>query len=45
MKKMLTEVNVVLLKDPKKIFNEFKTAYKAKYSSLIIENADYYNDR
>ncbi len=45
MKKMLTEVNVVLLKNPKNIFDEFKNAYRAQYSSLIIENADFYNDR
>ncbi len=45
MKKILTEVNVVLLSDPKKIFGEFKKAYGAKYSSMIIENADFYNDK
>ena len=45
MKKILTEVNVVLLSDPKKIFGEFKKAYSAKYSSMIIENADFYNDK
>ncbi len=45
MKKVLTEVNVVLLNEPKKIFKEFKKAYTASYSSMIIENADYYNDK
>lgn len=45
LKKMLTEVNVVLLKDTKHILNEFKKAYEANYSSLIIENADFYNDK
>ncbi len=45
MKKILTEVNVVLLNEPKKIFKEFKKAYTANYSSMIIENADYYNDK
>lgn len=45
MKKVLTEVNVVLLNEPKKIFKEFKKAYTSSYSSMIIENADYYNDK
>tara|TARA_X000000950_G_C13714368_1_gene577531 strand:- start:47 stop:577 length:531 start_codon:yes stop_codon:yes gene_type:complete len=45
MKKILTEVNVVLLNEPKKIFEEFREAYAANYSSMIIENADYYNDK
>ena len=45
MKKILTEVNVVLLNEPKKIFKEFKKAYTSNYSSMIIENADYYNDK
>ena len=45
MKKTLTEINVVLLNDPKKIFNEFQKAYRANHSSLMIENADFYNDK
>lgn len=45
MKKILTEVNVVLLNEPKKIFKEFKKAYTANCSSMIIENADHYNDK
>ena len=45
MKKMLSEINVVLLKNPRRIFEEFKNAYYSDFSSMIIENADYYNDR
>ena len=45
MEKILTEINVVLLTDPKNIFKEFKKAYSASHSSMIIENADYYNDK
>ena len=45
MKKTLTEINVVLLNDPKKIFNEFQKAYRSNHSSLMIENADFYNDK
>jgi len=45
MKKTLTEINVVLLNDSKKIFNEFQKAYRANHSSLMIENADFYNDK
>ena len=45
MKKTLTEINVVLLNDPKKIFNEFQKAYRVDHSSLMIENADFYNDK
>lgn len=45
MKKMLTEINVVLLSNPRNIFKEFKNAYYSDFSSMIIENADHYNDR
>lgn len=45
MKKILTEVNVVSLNDPKEIFKEFKKAYSINGSSMMIENADYYNDK
>ena len=45
MKKVLTEINVVSLNDPTKIFNEFKKAYNSNHSSMMIENADHYNDK
>ncbi len=45
-KNILTELNVVLLKDKKNIFKEYKKAYERKdnKSSLIIEYGDRYND-
>ena len=39
MKEMLSEINVVLLKNPRRIFEEFKNAYYSDFSSMIIENA------
>ena len=44
-KKILTEVKVVYLKNPKDIFKSFKEAYNNKnsYSYLFIEDADFYN--
>ena len=46
-KEILTEVKVVYLQDPKKIFSTFKNAYKDKnsFSYLIVENGDFYNDK
>jgi pyruvate/2-oxoglutarate/acetoin dehydrogenase E1 component len=43
--KMLHEVNVVLLNEPKQIFPAFESAYKRDGSSLLIEWGDYYNDK
>jgi pyruvate/2-oxoglutarate/acetoin dehydrogenase E1 component len=43
--KMLHEVNVVLLNEPKQIFPTFESAYEREGSSLIIEWGDYYNDK
>ena len=44
-KKILTEVKVVYLKNPKDIFESFKEAYNNKnsYSYLFVEDADFYN--
>tara|TARA_B100000780_G_scaffold235712_1_gene176388 strand:+ start:113 stop:652 length:540 start_codon:yes stop_codon:yes gene_type:complete len=46
-KKILTEVKVVYLNDPNKIFKSFKDAYNNKdsYSYLFVENADFYNKK
>ncbi len=46
-KKILTEVNVVVLKESNKIFNEYKKALNRKdsKSTLIIENGDFYNSK
>ena len=46
-KNILTEINVVSLKNSKDIFNEFKLALNRKdsKSTLLIENGDYYNSR
>ena len=45
--KILTEVNVVSLKDPKNIFKEFKKAINRKdhKSTLLIENGAFYNTK
>jgi hypothetical protein len=45
--KILTEVKIIRLNDPNKIFFEFKRAYndKESFSYLMIENADFYNDK
>ena len=47
LKKILTEVKVVYLNDPNKIFKSFKDAYNNKdsYSYLFVENADFYNKK
>ena len=44
-KNILTEVEVVMLNDSKKIFYEYKKSYLRKdlKSTLIIEQGDYYN--
>ena len=46
-KKILTEVKVVFLDKPEKIFPTYKNAYieKNKFSYLIIENSDFYNKK
>ena len=46
-KNTLTEIKVVFLNSPKKIFKEFKKAYEDKnnYSYLFIENGDFYNQK
>ncbi|MDC3155761.1 hypothetical protein OA519_02195 [Candidatus Pelagibacter sp.] len=46
-KGILTEIEVVSLKDPKDIFKEFKKALKRKdsKSTLLIENGNYYNSK
>ncbi len=46
-KEILTEINVVYLKNSKDIFPAFKKAYhnKESYSYLIIENGDFYNQK
>lgn len=46
-KKVLTEVKVVSLKEPKSIFYNFKKAYhdKSKSSYLFIEDGDFYNSK
>ena len=44
-KQMLTEVDVVLLNEPKEIFPAFQRAYEREGSSLIVEWGDYYNDK
>lgn len=47
MKKILKEVKVFYLKNPKNIFNSFKKDYENKdsYLYLFIENGDFYNDK
>jgi pyruvate/2-oxoglutarate/acetoin dehydrogenase E1 component len=44
-KEILTEINVISLKNPKEIFPAFKKAYHNKESYLIIENGDFYNQK
>ena len=46
-KNILTEINVVSLRNSKDIFNEFKLALNRKdsKSTLLIENGDYYTSR
>ena len=46
-KGILTEIEVVSLKDPKDIFKEFKKALKREdpKSTLLVENGDYYNSQ
>jgi len=46
-KKVLTEVKVVSLKEPKDIFNNFKKAYndKSSKSYLFVEDGDFYNSK
>ncbi len=46
-KSILTEINVVSLKDSKEIFKEFKYALNRNdsKSTLLIENGDYYNSK
>ncbi len=46
-KKICTNINVIKITDPKKIFEVYKHAYERKdnISSLIVEVADYYNEK
>ena len=46
-KNILTEIEVVNLKNPNKIFPEYKKALtrKDKKSTLLIENGDFYNSK
>ncbi len=46
-KDILTEIKVIKLDSPKKIFSSFKKAYndKRSYSYLFIEHGDYYNQK
>ena len=46
-RKMLTNVNLVELKEPEEIFNAFKEAYERKDSkpTLIIEHGEYYGTK
>ena len=46
-KSILTEIEVIMLNDPKKIYNVYKNCInkKNKKSYLIIEHGDFYNDR
>jgi len=46
-KNILTEVNVVSLKNPEDIFYQFKKALTRvdSKSTLLIENGDYYNSK
>jgi len=46
-KLMCSEINVVMLDNPKDIFPEFKKAYERKdsKSTLLIEHGDYYNEK
>ena len=43
--KMLKEINVVMLDDPKNILTEFQKAYERDGSTLLIEHGDYYNEK
>ena len=45
--KILTEIEVIMLSDPNKIFKTYKDCLnkKNKKSYLIIEHGDFYNDR
>ena len=43
--RMLHEVNVVSLHEPKQIFPAFEEAYKTDCSTLLIERGDYYNEK
>ena len=46
-KKILTEINVVSLKNSEDIFKEFKLALNRKdsKSTLLIESGDFYNSK
>lgn len=46
-KKILSEVKVILLNKPENIFTSFKKAYEDKncYSYLFIEHGDFYNEK
>ena len=46
-KKICNNINVIKITDPNKVFEVYKHAYERKdnISSLIVEVADYYNEK
>jgi len=44
-REMLTEVEVILLREPYQVFPLFKSAYESDHSTLLIEYGDYYNEK
>ena len=44
-REMLTEVEVILLREPYQVFPLFKNAYESDHSTLLIEYGDYYNEK
>ncbi len=44
-KKMLTNINIIYLDNPKTIFKEFQKAYTKRGSFLMIEQGDFYNSK
>ena len=45
LKHMLTDVEVVELKEPEQIFTTFKEAYNRNGSTLVVEWGDFYSDK
>jgi len=45
LKRMLTEIEIVLLEEPEEIFQEYQKAYGRKGSTLLIERGLFYNDK
>ena len=42
---MLKTINVVRLEEPDQIFEEYQKAYDSKYSTILVEYGDYYNEK